>query len=347
MRTVEWSSNGVRIIDQRQLPWELTTLDLSDYRDVAQAISDMVVRGAPAIGATGAFGIALAAQQSTALDMGSLLDFVEVAAVILKKARPTAINLAWAVDRMLRVAHEDIYSNAKEIRQALVEEAQRIADEDVLVNQAMGKLGADLIREGDVVLHHCNTGALATVDYGTALGVIRAAFEQGKRFHVLLNETRPRMQGARLSAWELKAMGQPFEIIPDSAAGHFMARGEVNLALVGADRIAANGDTVNKIGTYSLAVLAKESNIPFYVVAPTSTLDMSLSNGKEIPIEERSAEEVRQPFGNALIPDEFPVRNPAFDLTPQRYIAGIVTEHGIVLPPFRENLVAVSEAGRA
>src|SRR5262249_7698667 len=195
-----------------------------------------------------------------AQDMASVLEFVEVASVILKKARPTAVNLAWGVDRMMRVAREDIYSNAKELRQAMITEAQRIADEDVLINQKMGKFGADLIRNGDVILHHCNTGALATVDHGTALGVVRTAFEQGKKFNVLLDETRPRMQGARLSAWELKQLGIPFEIIPDSAAGHYLRRGAVNIVLVGADRIAANGDTVNKIGTYSLAVLAKENN---------------------------------------------------------------------------------------
>jgi methylthioribose-1-phosphate isomerase len=326
------------MIDQRRLPWELSHMEYDDYRNVAQAITDMVVRGAPAIGATAAFGMALAATQSTAQDMGSLLEFVEVASVILKKARPTAVNLVWGVDRMMKVAREDIYSNAKEIRQAMITEAQRIADEDVLTNQKMGKFGADLIRNGDVILHHCNTGALATVDHGTALGVVRTAFEQGKKFHVLLDETRPRMQGARLSAWELKQLGIPFEVIPDSAAGHYLRRGEVNIVLVGADRIAANGDTVNKIGTYSLAVLSKENNVPFYTVAPTSTVDLHVTNGNEIQIEERSADEVRCPYGNQLIPDDYPVRNPAFDVTPQRYLAGIVTEQGIILPPFRDNL---------
>src|SRR5579859_801956 len=346
MRTVEWHEGHVKLIDQRQLPWEVSFLELDDYRDVAQAITDMVVRGAPAIGATGAFGMALAAQQSTAMDMGSVLDYLEVAGLILKKARPTAVNLAWGIDRMLATARQDIYSNAKEIRQALIEEAQRIADEDVLTNQAIGKLGADLIRDGDVVLHHCNTGSLATVDYGTALGVVRAALEQGKRFHVLLTETRPRMQGARLSGWELKRLGVSFEIIADSAAGHFLHQGEIQVVLVGADRIAANGDTANKIGTYSLAVLAKENNVPFYVVAPTSTIDLSIKTGAEIQIEERSADEVRSPYGNALIPNDFPVRNPAFDLTPQRYLAGIVTERAIVLPPFRENLPKAMQAAQ-
>lgn len=338
MRTVEWNSGRVRMIDQRQLPWNVAYLEFEDYRDVAQAITDMVVRGAPAIGATAAFGMALAAEQSTALDMGGLLDFLDVAALILKKARPTATNLAWGVDRMLKVAHEDIFSTAKEIRQALIKEAQAIADEDVTINQAMGKHGTTLIRDGDTILHHCNTGALAAVDYGTALGVIRAAHEQGRKLHVLLTETRPRMQGARLSSWELDSLGIPFEIITDSAAGYYMRKGEIKIVLVGADRIAANGDTINKIGTYSLAVLAKETNIPFYVVVPTSTIDLATPNGEKIPIEERDPAEVRSPFGNSLIPEQFPVRNPAFDITPQRYIAGFVTEYGIALPPFRDNL---------
>jgi methylthioribose-1-phosphate isomerase len=338
MRTVEWQDGRVRLIDQRQLPWTLSYVEYEDYRAVAQAIADMVVRGAPAIGATAAFGMALAAQQSTALDMGSLLEFVEVAGVILKKARPTAANLAWAVDRMMRMAREDIYSTASEIRQALLTEAQRIADEDVVSNQAMGKYGAALLRNGDMVVHHCNTGALATVDYGTALGVVREAHEQGKQIRVLLTETRPRMQGARLSAWELKELGVPFEIITDSAAGYYMRKGEVNIVLVGADRIAANGDTVNKIGTYMLAVLAKENHVPFYTVAPTSTVDLKVASGEDIPIEERPADEVRRPYDNTLIPDDYPVRNPAFDITPQRYLAGIVTERGILLPPFRDSL---------
>lgn len=338
MLTVDWNNGRVRMIDQRQLPWELTVTEYDDYREVAQAITDMVVRGAPAIGASAAYGMALAAEQSPALDMGNVIDFLEIAAVILKKARPTAVNLAWAVDRMMDVAHQDIYSNARELRKAMLDEAKRIAEEDIEINKRMGKFGAELIRDGDTVLHHCNTGALATVDYGTALGVIRTAFEQGKKFHVLLTETRPRMQGARLSAWELTQLGVPFEIIPDSSAGFFMRRGEVKLVLVGADRIAANGDTVNKIGTYMLSVLAKENKVPFYTVAPTSTIDLKISDGNKIPIEERTPDEVRAPYGHELIPEDFPVRNPAFDITPQRYLAGIVTEFGIIQAPFKDNL---------
>jgi methylthioribose-1-phosphate isomerase len=343
MRTVEWLDGQVQLIDQRELPWKLTFLACKDYREVAAAITDMVVRGAPAIGATAAFGMALASQQSTALDMGSHLEFLEVAALILKKARPTAVNLAWAVERMMRVARSEIYSNVREIRTAMLAEAQKIADSDVAINKAMGKHGAELIRNGDTVLHHCNTGALAAVDYGTALGVIRAAHEAGRQFEVLLTETRPRMQGARLSAWELNRLGVPFTIIPDSAAGYYMRKGEIKLVLVGADRVAANGDTANKVGTYMLSVLARENNIPFYVVAPTSTIDLNTPTGDQIQIEERAPDEVRTPYGHALIPDHFPVRNPAFDIAPQRYLAGIVTEYGIVEAPFKERLRDVLE----
>ncbi len=344
MRTVEWNNGRVRLIDQRQLPWSLSYLELNDYRAVAQAIADMAVRGAPVIGAAAAFGMALAAQQSTALDMGSLLEFVEVAAVILKKSRPTAVNLAWAVDRIMRTAREDIYRNANDIRQAMLAEAQRLADEDIAANQAIGRHGASLLRDGDVILHHGSTGALATVDYGTALGVIRAAQEQGKQIRVLQTETRPRLQGARLSAWELKQIGVPFEIIPDSAAGYYLRKGDVKIVLVGADRIASNGDLVNKIGTYALAVLAKENRLPFYAVAQTSTIDLSIGNGDDIPIEVRSPAEIRSLYGLDLIPEDYPVRNASFDVTPQRYLAGIVTERGILLPPFRDSLARALQA---
>lgn len=343
MRTVEWHDGRVRMIDQRQLPWNFSYIEYEDYREVAQAITDMVVRGAPAIGATGAFGMALAAYQCPAQVIGSAIEYLEVAAVILKKARPTAVNLAWAVDRMMRVAKDELLYTTKDVINAMLAEAQKIADDDVLINQAMGKHGAALIRNGDTVIHHCNTGALATVDYGTALGVIRTAFEQRKKFRVLLTETRPRMQGARLSAWELKQLGVPFEIIPDSSAGYYMRKGEVKLVLVGADRVAANGDTINKVGTYMLSVLAKENNIPFYPVSPTSTIDLAMPTGDQVPIEERSADEVRTPYGNPLIPEDYPVRNPAFDITPQRYLAGIITEFGIALPPFKESLPRMVE----
>jgi methylthioribose-1-phosphate isomerase len=339
MRTVEWKDARVRMIDQRELPWHLNHVEYTDYREVARAITDMVVRGAPAIGATAAFAMALAAQQSTARTIPEIMSDLEQAASLVKKARPTAVNLFWGVDQMMQVARGLAYQDVDTLRDAILAAAQRLADEDVECNRAMGKHGATLIRDGDTVLHHCNTGALATVDYGTALGVIRAAFEAGTKFNVLLTETRPRIQGGRLSAWELKQLGVPFEVIPDSSAGHFMRKGEVKLVLVGADRIAGNGDTANKIGTYMLSVLAHENDVPFYTVAPFSTIDMSLSSGEEIEIEERSPDEVRRPYDNPLIPDDFPVRNPAFDVTPNRYLAGIVTERGIIRAPFHENLI--------
>ncbi len=342
MRTVEWVQQGaagvVRMIDQKLIPWELRQVDFDQHEAVAAAITDMTVRGAPAIGAAAAFGLALAAQESRATDFPALRTDLQDAAETLKKARPTAVNLAWAVDRLMTLVTEGTLAHPDQLRAALLAAAQRIADEDVLTNQRMGAFGATLIQDGDTVLHHCNTGALATVDYGTALGVIRAAFEQGKRLHVLLDETRPRLQGARLSAWELEQLGVAYDIIPDTAAGYYMQRGEIKLVLVGADRIAANGDAANKIGTYQIAVLAKENNIPFYVVAPTSTIDLTLPTGAAIPIEQRDKLEVLAPYGIPIAPAHFNARNPAFDVTPNRYLAGIVTEHGIARAPFTDSL---------
>jgi methylthioribose-1-phosphate isomerase len=341
MRTVEWHNNSVRMIDQKAIPWELKQVDLPDYQAVAAAITDMTVRGAPAIGAAAAFGLALAAKNSSAHTVSDLLNDLQQAATTLKAARPTAVNLAWAVDQLMDMAQSGEFNEPEALREALLNEAQRIADEDVAINQRMGANGAALIQNGDTILHHCNTGALATVDYGTALGVVRAAFEQGKQFHVLLDETRPRLQGARLSAWELEQLGVSYDIIPDTAAGYYMQKGEIKLVLLGADRIAGNGDFANKIGTYQVAVLAKENGIPFYSVAPTSTIDLSLKSGPEIPIEERGKDEVLTPYGNPITPPHFRARNPAFDVTPHRYLAGIITENGIARPPFTESLPKV------
>ncbi len=338
MRTVEWHEGKVRMIDQRQLPWELVLVEYSDYRDVASAIKRMVVRGAPAIGAAAAFGLALAAHYSTAIDRLSLLRELEEAAKAIHAARPTAVNLRWALDRLMCIAVNEDLIGVGDVRSALLAEAQKLADEDVALNRRMGEHGATLIKDGDTILHHCNTGALAAVDWGTALGVIRTAHEQGKHIHVLLDETRPRLQGSRLSAWELTQYGIPFDIIADNAAGHFMYTGRVNLVLVGADRAAANGDVANKIGTYNVAVIAKENQIPFYPVVPTSTIDLTLASGDDIPIEERDPDEIRAPYGHALVPAEYPARNPAFDVTPHRYITGIITENGIAYPPFDTNL---------
>jgi methylthioribose-1-phosphate isomerase len=336
------------MIDQRLLPGRLEQPIFRDYREVARAITEMVVRGAPAIGATAAFGLALAGFQSTATDRAQLLRDLESAHAVLAQARPTAVNLTWALARLMRVAvnvgaDRDPPMTADDVRQALLAEAQMLADEDVALNERMGTHGARLIEDGDTILHHCNTGALAAVDFGTALGVVFAACRQGKRLRVLVNETRPRLQGARLTAWELQQAGIPFDLITDSAAGFFLGRGEVNLCLVGADRVAANGDVANKIGTYALAVVAKENGVPFYSVVPTSTVDLSLTHGDQIPIEERGADEVLdiQVKGERATPHGITARNPAFDVTPNKYLTAIVTENGIVRPPFTKNLARV------
>jgi methylthioribose-1-phosphate isomerase len=348
MRTVDWHAGGVRMIDQRLLPNRFETPIYRDYRDVAKAIADMVVRGAPAIGAAAAFGLALAGFQSQARDRAQLLGDLEEAASVLRKARPTAVNLSWALARLLRVAvslgaDRHPPPTADDVRAALLAEAQKLADEDVNINRRMAYHGAALVEDGDVILHHCNTGALATVDWGTALGVIFAAHEQGKRIRVLVDETRPRLQGARLTAWELKQRGIPFDLIADNAAGHFLRTGQVNLCLVGADRVAANGDVANKIGTYQLAVCAKENGVPFYSVVPTSTVDLSLAHGDLIPIEERDPSEVLglEFEGESVTPEGVSARNPAFDVTPNRYLTGIITENGVVRPPFVRTLPRV------
>ena len=337
MRSVEWCGGipgVVRMIDQRLPPGEFRLVEYADYREVAEAIRSMVVRGAPAIGVAAAFGMVLAAQQSRAREREQLLQDLRAAADLLCAARPTAVNLSWAVKRMLRRAESE--PDPAVITGVLLAEAQAMADEDVEINKRLGEYGAALIRDGDTILHHCNTGALATVDYGTALGVIRTAYEQGKRIHVLVDETRPRLQGARLTAWELQQLGIPFTLIADNAAGHFMRTGQVDIVLVGADRVAANGDVANKIGTYKLAVVAQANGIPFYPCVPTSTIDLSLPSGDDIPIEERPAGEITDITvdGQPIAPAGVRVANPAFDVTPYRYVTGIITENGIAYPPF-------------
>jgi methylthioribose-1-phosphate isomerase len=338
MRSVEWHHGQVRMIDQRLLPAEFRLVDYGDYREVAEAIRVMVIRGAPAIGAAAAFGMALAAQESRSQDRESLLEDLRAAGEVLCAARPTAVNLSWAVARLLRRAEAEPEPGA--IPAALLAEAQALADEDVQVNRRLGEQGAVLIRDGDTILHHCNTGALATVDYGTALGVIRTAHEQGKRIHVLVDETRPRLQGARLTAWELQQLDVPFTLIADNAAGHFLRTSQVHIVLVGADRVAANGDVANKIGTYKLAVVAQANGVPFYPCVPTSTVDLSLPTGDDVPIEERPAEEVTGITyrGRPAAPEGVRAANPAFDVTPHRYVTGIVTENGIAYPPFDTSL---------
>jgi methylthioribose-1-phosphate isomerase len=341
MRTVEWNYNTdkFQMIDQRLLPGEFKIVVLEDYHAVAQAITDMVVRGAPAIGAAAAFGLALAAQQSPALDIPTLRIELNTACDCLKKARPTAINLAWALDRVLRVTAK-VEGNPEDLRRAVLAEAQNIADEDVEINKRMAAHGAELIEDGDTIIHHCNTGALATVDWGTALGVIHTAHKQGKHIHVLVDETRPRLQGARLTAWELTQYGIPYDIITDNAAGFFLSSGKVQRVFFGSDRTAANGDVANKIGTYMLALAAHDNNVPCYAVVPTSTIDLSLKSGLEIPIEERDPAEVLglTLLGHQVAPEGATARNPAFDITPHRLVTGIVTENGVVYPPFEVNL---------
>jgi methylthioribose-1-phosphate isomerase len=304
----------------------------------------MTVRGAPAIGVTAAFGLALAASGSRAQSAAAFLADLETAARTLRASRPTAVNLGWAVDRVMRgIREKEEGRSVDELRLAVLAEAQKMADEDVAVNKRMGEHGAALINDGDTIIHHCNTGALAVVDWGTALGVVRTAHEQGKRVHVLVDETRPRLQGARLTAWELQQYGIPYEIITDSMAGHFLRTGAVQKVLFGADRIAANGDVANKIGTYMLALAAHDNGVPVYSVAPTSSIDLSLKDGSLIPIEERDPEEVLglQFMGERVAPVGARARNPAFDVTPNRLITAIVTENGIVVPPFDVGLKKV------
>ncbi len=349
MRTVSWDPSGpaVRMIDQRLLPAEFKTIFLKTPFEVAQAIQDMVVRGAPAIGASAAFGLALAAVRTRTLDVESLWQELETAASTLRAARPTAVNLNWALDRLLRATHSFKGKGVEAIQECLVAEAQRLADEDVQINRRMAEHGAALIEDGATVIHHCNTGALATVDFGTALGVIRMAHEQGKRVHVLVDETRPRLQGARLTAWELDQYGIPHEIICDGAAGHFLRSGNVDAAFVGADRVAANGDVANKIGTYMLALAANDNEVPLYSVVPTSTIDLELTSGDQIPIEERDPGEVLglEREGQPIAPQGSKARNPAFDITPHRLVTAFVTETGVLRPPYKANLKrAVQEA---
>jgi methylthioribose-1-phosphate isomerase len=343
MRTVEWQDGRVRMIDQRLLPAEFHVVEYDDYHEIARAIATMVVRGAPAIGAAAAFGMALAAHQSQVRGRETtMMDDLRAAASVLLAARPTAVNLSWAVARLMRRA--ETISDPATIAEALLAEAQAVADEDVAINRRLGEHGAALIREGATILHHCNTGALATVDYGTALGVIRAVYEQGKRIHVLVDETRPRLQGARLTAWELQQQAIPFTLIADNAAGHFMRTGQVDIVLVGADRVAANGDVANKIGTYKLAVVAQANGIPFYPCVPISTIDLSLPTGDDIPIEERPADEITDITyqGRPATPKGVRAANPAFDVTPNRYVTGIVTERGIAYPPYSVSLEALA-----
>ncbi|WP_447965622.1 S-methyl-5-thioribose-1-phosphate isomerase [Nitrospira sp. Ecomares 2.1] len=331
--TVEWKNNHVVILDQRALPGEVRFLHCGTYQEVAEAIRNLSVRGAPAIGVTAALGIALGARQCEETQHERFSGYMEEVCRTLAATRPTAVNLFWAVDRMKRVMTDMSSAPVQEIQKRLQEEALVILEEDLRVNRAIGMFGAAIIRDGDHILTHCNAGALATAGYGTALGVVRAAWEQGKKIRVFADETRPVLQGARLTAWELQQDGIPVTLITDNAAGALMRQGRIHCCVVGADRIAANGDVANKIGTYSVAVLAHAHGIPFYVAAPSSTIDMETADGNGIPIEERSSSEVTSLHsGQKIAPHGVEVWNPAFDVTPADLIAGIITERGIFAP---------------
>lgn len=340
-RSIEWKGDKLVLLDQRCLPEKA---DFKVYRtpdEVAEAIRDMVVRGAPAIGVAAAYGMVLAVKNMRNRKVDASRE-LEKADAVLRASRPTAVNLFWALDRMKSI-WKNFTGTLEELESLLESEAQRIEAEDVETNKRIGMNGLKIVPDNAKIIHHCNTGSLATVDYGTALGVIRIAHEAGKNIHVFLDETRPRLQGARLSAWELKELGIPHTVIVDGASGLVMKKFGVDLVLVGADRIAANGDTANKIGTYNLAIVAKYHGVPFYVVAPTSTIDLSTSDGDHIPIEERNPEEVSRCGDKWVAPRESPVYNPAFDVTPSELITAIITEKGIVYPPYSENLPKLFE----
>ncbi|MBV9154784.1 MAG: S-methyl-5-thioribose-1-phosphate isomerase [Acidobacteriaceae bacterium] len=340
IETIEWTPNGVVMIDQRRLPRETAFVTCRTYVDVADAIRNMTIRGAPAIGVAAAMGVALGALKSEDLDSE-----MPLICETLAGTRPTAVNLFWAIERMRQLYSSIRQLNLSEIRARLIKEAQKIRDEDIAINEAIGRYGAPLVPDGRTVLTHCNAGALATAGFGTALGVIRAAVQLGKKIDVFADETRPFLQGARLTAWELQRDGIETTLITDNMAGHFLKSGRIGCVVVGADRIAANGDVANKIGTYGLAVLAKENSVPFYVAAPTSTLDLTLASGDQIPIEERAAHEVTHVQGVHFAPEGIHVANPAFDVTPNRYVSAIVTEHGVARAPYTDSLRELRERG--
>ncbi len=347
IKTVEWTAEGVRMIDQRLLPTEEKYLTFRACEEVAEAIKQMVVRGAPAIGVAAAMGLAVGLQQAvatTAVDLQTDFDYM---CDVMSRTRPTAVNLFWAIERMRatfqRAAAET--SDADVIKQRMVAEAQAICAEDLAANRALGRFGGELLADGATILTHCNAGALATAgDYGTALGVVRGARDMGKRIAVIADETRPFLQGARLTAWELAHDNIPVTLITDNMAGHVMKQGQVDAVVVGADRIAANGDTANKIGTYMVAVVARQHNIPFYVAAPLSTVDLSLPDGQKIPIEQRDASEVTHVREQQLAPAGIQVQNPAFDVTPNEFITAIITDKGVARPPYTDSLKKLFES---
>jgi len=344
IQTLEWTDRGVVFIDQTKLPTEEVYVTCKTHQEVADVIRNMVVRGAPAIGVAAAMGIALGVKNSKAESGADLKKDFDQIADLIGKTRPTAVNLFWAIGRMKDKFEYLRMRPVPQIKEALIEESQRMHAEDIAANQAMGRHGATLMPSSGGVLTHCNAGALATAGYGTALGVIRAAVEQGKKIHVYADETRPFLQGSRLTAWELMKDGIPTTVISDNMAGVMMKQGKIGAIVVGADRIAANGDVANKIGTYTVAILAKEHGIPFYVAAPFSTIDLNTPDGSKIPIEERNAKEVTHIAGKQMVPDGVSVENPAFDVTPAKYIAAIITERGVVREPYGDSIKKLADA---
>src|SRR6195256_2555329 len=338
IQTLEWTDSGVRFIDQTKLPTEEVYVNCTTHQQVADVIRNMVVRGAPAIGVAAAMGIALGVQNSKAENGADLKKDFDQICEIIRQTRPTAVNLFWAIKRMQDKFEKLRVLPVAQIRQGFIEEAQRMHAEDIAANQAMGRHGATLMPASGGVLTHCNAGALATAGYGTALGVIRAAVEQGKKIHVYADETRPFLQGSRLTAWELMKDGIPTTVISDNMAGVMMKQGKIGAIVVGADRIAANGDVANKIGTYTVAILAKEHGIPFYVAAPLSTIDFETASGNQIPIEQRNSREMTHIAGKQMVPDGVEIENPAFDVTPAKYVTAIITERGIARAPYEECL---------
>ncbi len=338
VETIQWTDDGVVMIDQTRLPREQVFVTCTDYIQVAGAIRSMVIRGAPAIGVAAAMGVAIGVQGTASADLAAQFPII---CETLAATRPTAVNLFWAIDRMKKLYAEIEAEPIDVIRARLIREAQQIRVDDIAICEAIGRNGADLVPDGKTVLTHCNAGALATAGYGTALGVIRAAISAGKKIDVFADETRPFLQGSRLTVWELDQDGIPVTLITDNMAGHFLKSGRIGCVVVGADRIASNGDVANKIGTYSVAVLARENNVPFYVAAPISTLDLTLESGDEIPIEQRAAHEVTHIFGVPVAPEGIAVENPAFDVTPNRYVTGIITERGVARAPYTESLNAL------
>ena len=336
--SARWADGVVKMLDQRLLPNEVVYRDYHKCGDVARAIRQMVIRGAPAIGIAAAFGLALTAFHSKANQIGTLGNELNDSANILRKSRPTALNLFGAIDRILHVVDQSNEICVDKIKQMVISEAQIIADEDVEMNKKIAANGQQFIPDQANLIHHCNTGGLATGGYGTALGIIRAAHESGKKIHVYVDETRPRMQGARLTSWELKQLDIPHTVIVDGASGYIMQNNKIDACLVGCDRIASNGDVANKIGTYNLALVAYAHGVPFYSVGPTTTVDLSVASGKDIPIEERSEREITHIGKMQITPDDVLVANPAFDVTPAKYISAIITNQGVAFPPYKESL---------